>query len=65
MESYFTNNWVIARDGDGQIIGFDGMGEAGKGGLSFVRMDGYVILPIEKYLALLPEEQRNAFKGAD
>lgn len=51
-ESYFNNNTLLyLREGDEALFGFE---EAdGKLFSTFVRMDGYVILPQERYQALL------------
>lgn len=49
--SYFNNNELVVREGDGTVVGFAGSG--GRLSVTFIRMDGYAIIPKELYYDLL------------
>jgi len=57
-ESYFRNNLIVRlKDDDGALVGADLVD--GKLDIVFVRIDGYAILPVEDYEALLSTKSLN------
>ncbi len=46
-DSYFNNNVIFSREGDGPLSGFKNNGNDID--VEFVRMQGYVIMPVEKW----------------
>jgi len=51
-KSYFNNNVLVARVGDGPLVGFEDE-ESGVMAPTFVRMNSYAIIPAECYEGLL------------
>ena len=59
MESYFEENIIAPRLGDGTLIGYDKVDDSFSS--IYIRMRGYAIIPVEDYLALLPVARREQY----